>query len=252
MKYSAEQIGEIIKKERDRKGWSQVGLGSSVERSDKQISKYEKGLEIPPIKVLLKLCEVFNCELGYLLGEKGYSEGTREDTDIVEETGLNLDAIQSIQRLTGIKKDKTVSLNAKYMPERTARILNMLLSSDSFVYLIDSLFDLDYCIEKANNAFQPIIEKYGEEKLNEVMRLKYSPIDYEHNDNAPPIPADLIEVWKAVNNAEDTQAKYGSVVKPYRFEVKDAIEALVYELYPRQYGEVYAENLIKGKTTRTD
>lgn len=84
------------------------------------------------------------------------------------------------------------------------------------------------------------------------MRLKYSPIDYEHDPDAPPIPQDLIEVWKAVNNAADTQARYGSVVKPYRYEVKDAIEALVYELYPRQYGEVYAEGLIKEKNSRAD
>ena len=93
MKYSCELIGEKIKTERVRKGWSQEQLGDRIHLSNRQISKYEKGTTLPPLETLLDLCELFDCELGYLLGEEDYSEGTRADTFLPKELGLSLEAI---------------------------------------------------------------------------------------------------------------------------------------------------------------
>ena len=70
MKYSAEVTGKIIKKERDNRCWSQKTLGDKLGVSGKQISNYESGVLMPPMDILIEMCEVFDCELGYILNEE--------------------------------------------------------------------------------------------------------------------------------------------------------------------------------------
>ena len=142
MKYSSEQIGEIIKKERRKRGWSQAKLGEKIGLSDKQISKYEKGLSkpTPSVETLFKLCEIFDCELGYLLGEKGYSCGTKINTDIVATTGLSLEAIHSIQELTGVIESVFFR---SYETNKIRFIINNFFTSNSFFELFECLLHLD-------------------------------------------------------------------------------------------------------------
>ena len=47
---------------------------------------------LPQFEDMLKMCEVFDCELGYLLGE--FDCKTREATDIQAKTGLSEKAIK--------------------------------------------------------------------------------------------------------------------------------------------------------------
>jgi transcriptional regulator with XRE-family HTH domain len=61
------------------------------------VSKWEKGNSVPSLDNLLKLCELFNCELGYLLGE--YEGKTRKTTDLHDATGLDLPAVEELQRI---------------------------------------------------------------------------------------------------------------------------------------------------------
>ena len=60
MKYSAELIGNIIKNERNKRNWNQNQLGKKLGITGKQISKYEHGDPIPPIDIMLKLCEILS------------------------------------------------------------------------------------------------------------------------------------------------------------------------------------------------
>lgn len=97
-------MGKNIAKMRKGRGWSQAKLGEKLDCSGKQISIYESGKTAPSIDKLFKLCEIFKCEFGFLLGEPDYSMGTRIETAIHEETGLTKAAMDSIRLLTSTEK----------------------------------------------------------------------------------------------------------------------------------------------------
>lgn len=111
MKYNLNEIGERLKKERKNAGFkSHDGLADYIRNHNykgftrQTISKWERGLEMPPLDILCSLCELFECELGYLLCE--YNCKTRNDTDIHNETGLSEDAINVLKEWNRISKEK--------------------------------------------------------------------------------------------------------------------------------------------------
>lgn len=103
MNYNTITIGERIKTARCKpfngsSGYSQDGLAVALglaSTSRTTIRKWERGDVLPPLEHLLKMCELFGCELGYLLGE--YDLPTRSATDIQKETGLSLMAIEQLR-----------------------------------------------------------------------------------------------------------------------------------------------------------
>ena len=118
MKYNLEKIGKRI---RDcRKAYrnkdycsgapDQATFGAILkddpdkEYNRKTISNWEKGISLPPLDIMLRMCDLFECDLGYLLCE--YDTKTRSATDIQAETGLSEDAINVLQteRLYGSRK----------------------------------------------------------------------------------------------------------------------------------------------------
>lgn len=101
MKYDYQKIGKRIKQERlEAKIKSQGALADKLgysERTRQTIAKWEKGEAVPELDYLLRMCELFDCELGYLLCE--YDCKTREITDIHDTTGLSQNAIKNIRTL---------------------------------------------------------------------------------------------------------------------------------------------------------
>ena len=69
-------MGERIKTQRKELGLSQFELSGMLYCDRGVLGKYEKGERIPPLDLLFRMCEKFDCELGYLLGE--YEEKTRK------------------------------------------------------------------------------------------------------------------------------------------------------------------------------
>ncbi len=69
-------FGQRMKKERERKGWSKVYLGASLGISGPAISNYESGRRFPDGEMLIKIAQVFDCSLDYLLG---YSDTRRPE-----------------------------------------------------------------------------------------------------------------------------------------------------------------------------
>ncbi len=58
----AKKIGSFIKWKRESLGLTQKGLGLTLNRSDKSISKWERGESIPPIDIILDLARERKCE----------------------------------------------------------------------------------------------------------------------------------------------------------------------------------------------
>lgn len=69
MKYNKEKIAQRIKDERIKAGLTQQELADTVFHDRQLIIKWEKGDSFPSLEDMLNLCNVFHCELGYLLCE---------------------------------------------------------------------------------------------------------------------------------------------------------------------------------------
>jgi transcriptional regulator with XRE-family HTH domain len=63
-------IGNRIKRLRQDQGWSQLQLANKIKTHQKQISKYERGVNLPSTEVIIKLTEIFNVSADYLIFEK--------------------------------------------------------------------------------------------------------------------------------------------------------------------------------------
>jgi len=59
-------IHDKIKRLRQERDWTQAELGEMVHVHQKQVSSYERGVNIPSTEILIKLAEVFDVTLDYL------------------------------------------------------------------------------------------------------------------------------------------------------------------------------------------
>lgn len=63
-------LGKRIESERIRLGLNQIELAKKLNLSSSaSISQYESGDRIPSDDIKLKMCEIFNCSLDYLMGK---------------------------------------------------------------------------------------------------------------------------------------------------------------------------------------
>lgn len=229
MKYSGEEIGKNILNERKKLGLTQRELGEKIGLVGKQISAYEKGKPVPPVDVMFKLCEVFDCELGYLLGEPGYSEKTALRTAVHDLTGLSDKAINNILRITG-KEETSLSFGFEFKKYR--RVLNNLLSDDAFISLVDELSVLDDCVEEIKHLPDKYYEKYGKDLFDYVLdnhdaiAADAAPLDVESAESQYIV----VEAENVINKLFDLERS----IKIERYEVHEVFETLIERLYPRR------------------
>jgi len=69
-------IADRIRKLRAEHNWSQAELGKKLDVHQKQVSAYERGVNLPSTEVLIKLAEVFNVTLDYLAFEANGQSAT--------------------------------------------------------------------------------------------------------------------------------------------------------------------------------
>lgn len=231
MKYDGEKIGKIILAERTKRKMSQRDLGKEIGVVGKQISNYEKGNPVPPIDVMFKLCNVFHCELGYLLGEPDYSDGTKIETAITQTTGLSIDAINKIRTITGTEKS---CLSFGYESESYKSILNSLVISTQFINFMECLHALDTAISESKNAFREVEKRIGKERFDEALELYNSSADYEHGSNVLELKPEQYEAMDLIDFAIDKQDCLSYTIKIARYELHEAFESLIESLYPRR------------------
>lgn len=113
MRYDPKIIGKRIKegckncRTPDGKRLTQEALAEMLNVTRETVSTWATGKKIPTLDTLFRLCDIFNFELGYLLGEPGYENGTRQATDIVNETGLSEDAAYALQKYKRMNTEKS-------------------------------------------------------------------------------------------------------------------------------------------------
>ncbi len=101
MKTTTELIGQRIKQERERLKLSQTALAHKIGLNEEYksemrgiVSRWELGKVKPSAEYLVKLCELFGCEIGYLFGE--INEPTRATTDITAASKLDARAVDVV------------------------------------------------------------------------------------------------------------------------------------------------------------
>lgn len=109
-RYDPVAIGSRISEERKAIGWSMEAVATHIGTTRQSISKWENGQGEPTVYDFLRLCNLFDCDLGYLLCEEGYSCKTRKATDIKAATGLSDDSITSLTGIAGSQKIGAVTL----------------------------------------------------------------------------------------------------------------------------------------------
>lgn len=75
-------LGKRIESERIRLGLNQIELAKKLNLSSSaSISQYESGDRIPSDDIKLKMCEIFNCSLDYLMGKSEKRNPEKADLD---------------------------------------------------------------------------------------------------------------------------------------------------------------------------
>lgn len=88
-------IGERIKQERNKMNLTQDEFKEKIHISARQtIARWENGKVLPSLEDMLVMCDLFECELAYLLCEQDCK--TKTATDISKETGLSETSINRI------------------------------------------------------------------------------------------------------------------------------------------------------------
>jgi len=85
-------IGDKIAKLRKSNSWSQGELADKIASSRVMIGKYERGDNLPSVEVLVKLAEVFEVSVDYILGKgvnASYDRKMVERLDIIEKLPAN-------------------------------------------------------------------------------------------------------------------------------------------------------------------
>jgi transcriptional regulator with XRE-family HTH domain len=87
---SAAAVGQRIRRLRQEREWSQAQLGNRLKTHQKQISSYERGIHVPSADVLIRLAELFDVSLDYLLAGTVTNSQRAEiaDRDLVRQMEL--------------------------------------------------------------------------------------------------------------------------------------------------------------------
>ncbi len=73
--------GSRIKRLRQEKSWSQAQLAKKLKTHPKQVSKYERGINLPSAEVLIRLTRIFNVSADYLILEEHNEKGQSDIAD---------------------------------------------------------------------------------------------------------------------------------------------------------------------------
>lgn len=135
MEYNFKKIGARIRAERKKLGLSQQELCDKINLSQRAtLGRFESGTSETPLWVLVELCRVFDCELGYLLCE--YDQRNRVNTDLCEATRLSEKAVENIFDLNRGTKPLIGDLRTENI-----KTLDKILSNKELKYLLEAISD---------------------------------------------------------------------------------------------------------------
>ncbi len=110
MAYNIDLTGQRLREARKNLGYSLEKVAEACGIQQYQtVSKWENGNSIPSIDKLIKLSELYGCEIGYLLGE--YDCKHRSSSEVKAITGLSENAIEHLKEYNFFSRSKIEALN---------------------------------------------------------------------------------------------------------------------------------------------
>ena len=228
MEYNQEEIGKMIKKEREKRSWSQSKMGEKLNISGKQISIYENG-GLPPLDNLLRICELFEVELGYLLGEESYKKGSKLETQIYNLIGLTNESIKVLEYLTDSKSKSSIYFG--YQSESFRKILNAFICAESFPNLIDAFFSICSCGLSIINLEEKYTAEFSDSIRNQVGEMLTSSIDYENDSSVGELPDEVAQAYIMVKSIIDEQRNQEFNAKVGRYEANEALISILNQMF---------------------
>lgn len=222
MSISKEVLGKKIKIKRKELNLSQEKLGEKVDVSAKQICSYENGHQYPSTNTLHKLCIALKCDLGYLLDESDYRNGTKLRTSIEETMGLTN---SSIDTLISIKE---------IMHGRYLSALNTLLSQkEPLLAVLSSLQELACLEQDKSDRYSKLVLKYGEELICEAKSRESDRVTSQHNPSISDLDNNLLEAMSALDVEEKKDYETDSIsILAAKYKVFESLILLINSLYP--------------------
>jgi len=165
MEYNWKAIGKRIKSERENLSLSQEELGEKLYSTRQLVGRWENNVSRPALEDLIELCKVFDCEIGYLLCEDGYTCKTRMATNIKNATGLSSEAIKVLSHIKNTPIRETILSFSKILEHEKFHDLLKAIHLHVFEFNQDR-FRVDHenaeHIANALNCKQDEVKKYLE------------------------------------------------------------------------------------------
>ena len=232
MRYDTNVIRKMIKEERTKHKMTQAELGRALGITSKQVSNYENRDVLPPLDILLKMCDIFGCELGRLLGEQDYSEGTRLRTEIHEATGLSNKSMDSVLSILSPQED---SFDEGALLPYYRTIMNSFLSSPVFRELIECLFQAYFDYHSFDTSMEYIKDRFGERAIKWGINEYTENPDCLEDQEKDVYTEDQRMMISLIGNAYEKRSNLGYRMRISRYEAMESFLRLFDDMYPAAY-----------------
>lgn len=161
-------LGNRIKKERENLNLTREDLAKKIGVSYSAIAMYEQGNREPNNDIMLKMCDLFNCSIDYLMGNSNIRTLSSEE---------NLNNIKKFyeEKTENLIKNKLINelITLNLNNSEIKNIINIVTSekkeiTENYVFLLNNLFS-NLSLKYSKDIIQQVkdlINKYNEEKLN--------------------------------------------------------------------------------------
>lgn len=160
------KIGERIKQERCLAGYksqSEFALALSYSEDSRQtISKWESGKKLPSLEDFIKMCELFECEIGYLLCE--YDCKTKDATNIHNAIGLSEKAISILHHICESSYQDTIVSFSKFIEHE--KFFSLLLAMHTHVFELSK--KSPYLMSEESNALAKVLNCSKQEAIEYI------------------------------------------------------------------------------------
>lgn len=158
-------LGSRIKKERENLNLSREDLAKKLGVSYSAIAMYEQGNREPNNEIILKMCEIFNCTIDYLMGKSIYRTSQEELKNYLKKE-IEEDLIKNL---------KALELDENELEQAITAFL------DNYIYISDEptsiqIYDMEdsvvyYAYELLVKYYFKLIDKETSILLNEPKKL---------------------------------------------------------------------------------
>lgn len=191
---------------RNTKGYTQEKLAELLGISRDKLSKWENGARFPDLNELLKICDIFDCDLDYLVGR--IEQPTHSLQDISDITGLS---IENIKRLQEWNKNRYYSY--VYEPESDSFSKEYIRSSIDYLNNILESFPELLC--RIDNVL--MANKERPDRHRKVLCMKVS-----------------LKLWNHITGQDSGHIEMGNISKFASDFIYERLSYLEEELYNRQ------------------